>query len=70
MADAHQRRTLRLLAQELHQLVLALGVERGGRLVQHDDIRIVQENKGERQTLLLAPRQRLIPWRLVVDAVD
>ena len=70
VADADQRGLFRLLAQELHQLVLALGIERGGRLVEHDDVRVVQEDAGEGETLLLAARQRLVPRRLVLDALD
>ena len=54
--DADQGGGFRLLAQQHHQLVLALGIKRGGRFVQHDDIGIVQEDAGERQPLLLAAR--------------
>jgi hypothetical protein len=47
VANADQRRLGRLLGQSLHQPVLAFRVERSSRLVEHDDIRVVEEDAGE-----------------------
>ena len=54
--------------KQLHQLVLALGIERRCRLVKHDDVGLVQEDAREREALLLAARERLVPGRLFLDA--
>jgi hypothetical protein len=47
VANADQRRLGRLLGQSLHQPVLAFRVERSSRPVEHDDIRVVEEDAGE-----------------------
>src|SRR6476659_8843206 len=38
MADADDRGLGQLFGHQLHHLVLALFIERGGRLVEHDDV--------------------------------
>ena len=48
--------------------MLTAGVERGGRLVEHDDVRLMQKNKAGPP--LLAPGTGLIPWRLLLKAID
>ena len=70
VADADDGRLRAALAEELHQLFLALRIERRRRFVHHDDVRLVQEDAGEGEALLLAARQGLVPGRLLVDALD
>ena len=54
---------------DLHHLVLALLVERRGRLVEHDDVGVVQQQPREGEALLLAAGQGLVPRRLFLDLV-
>jgi hypothetical protein len=63
MADADEGRVLRLYAEKRHQLVLALGIERGGCFIEHDNVRSVEKDASEGQCLLLTTRQGLIPLR-------
>ena len=58
-------------AELVHQHRLALGIERRGRLVHHDDVGLVQEQPREGEALLLAAGQRAVPWHvLVVELLD
>jgi len=52
MRDADDGGFRQFLRHDIHHLVLALFVERGGGFVQHDDVRIVQNQSGEGQPLL------------------
>ena len=70
VADADQRRLGNLLVDELHQLFLALGIERRGGLVQHDQVGLVDDQPREGEALLLAARQRLLPGAFLVEAVQ
>ena len=45
---------LRALAQEIHDDMAVLAVERGGRLVGEDQLRLLGEGAGDRDTLLFA----------------
>ena len=56
MPDAHDRGVRELLRQETHQPVLAHRIERRGRLIEHDDIGLVQKDAREREALLLSAR--------------
>ena len=47
MADADDARMLELACQKHHQSILARGIERGGRLVEHDDVRAVEQDARE-----------------------
>jgi hypothetical protein len=49
---------------------LDVGIERGGCLVEHDDVRAMQQDAGKGESLLLAPGERLIPWRLLLKTID
>src|SRR5262245_62865331 len=69
MANA-QKGDLRPLNEQLHEQILALGIERGSGLVEHDDIRLVKQDTRKRQALLLAARKRLVPGSFVVEFVD
>src|ERR1700733_15041173 len=53
MSHADDRCLWQFLHQHFHHLVLALLVERGRSLVQNHDIRAMQQQSRERQTLLL-----------------
>ena len=53
-------------AELVHQHRLALRIERGGRLVHHHDVGLVQEQAREGEALLLATRERAVPFRLFV----
>ena len=55
--------------EQLHELGLVCQVERGGRFVEDDNVRLVQENAGKRQPLFLAARERLVPRRFLVELV-
>ena len=70
MADADDRGRVELVGQQLHQFVLALGIERRGGLVQHDDVGPMQQDPRERESLLLAARERLVPGRFLVEPID
>jgi hypothetical protein len=48
--------------------MLTAGVERGGRLVEHDDVRLMQKEPGKGAAS--RPRTGLIPWRLLLKAID
>ena len=67
MGDADDGGLRQLGHDDLHHLVLALFVERGGRLVQHDDVGVVQQQPREGQPLLFAAGQRLVPRRVFLD---
>ena len=51
--DAHNSQRSELSGQQLHQLVLAVRVQRRCRLIKHYDIRLVQEDPRESKTLFL-----------------
>src|SRR5215468_9355427 len=67
MTDADDGRVCELPRQKSHQTILAARVEGGGSLVQYDDIRAMEEEPCERQTLLLSARQDLIPRPLLIE---
>jgi hypothetical protein len=69
VTHADQRRLFGLANQQFHELVLALRIKRGRRLVQHDDIGVVKNDAGERQALLFAARQGLVPGTFLVDPI-
>ena len=70
MGNADQSGAGQLFDQELHHLVLAFRVKCRSRFVKHDDFWIVQEQSREREPLLFAARQRLVPGRfLILDFV-
>jgi hypothetical protein len=52
VANADQGSALRLAAKEVHQLILAFGIERCRCLVKDDDIGIVKKDARERESLL------------------
>ena len=54
MGDADDGGFRQLPDDDLHHLVLALFVERGGRFIEHDDVGIVQQQPREGEALLLA----------------
>ena len=54
--DADDGGRTELRRQELHELVLAGGIERGCRLIEHDDVGPMEQNSREGQSLLLAAR--------------
>ena len=70
VADADEGGGVELFGQQRHQLVLARRIERRGRLVEHDDVGLVQENAREGQPLLLAAGEDLVPGRVLLEAAD
>jgi hypothetical protein len=48
MSDTDDRRVCQFLAQKLHQLTLTLMVERRGRFVQYNYVRLMKEQSGKR----------------------
>jgi hypothetical protein len=69
MPDAHDRGVRKLLRQETHQSALPHRIERRGRLIEDDDVGLVQEDAGEREALLLSARQRLVPGPFFVETL-
>ena len=69
MANA-QERYFRPINQQVHKLVLTLGIEGSSRFVEHDDIGIVKQDSRERQPLLFATGQRLVPESFGVELVE
>jgi hypothetical protein len=70
VADADDGRVLELVGEQGHELVLALGIERGGRFVEDDDVGPMQQEPSEGEALPLSARQRLVPRRFLVDPLD
>jgi len=66
VSDADNGGLRQFLDHHLHHLVLALLVERRGRLVKHDDVRVVQEQTRESEPLFFTAGQRLVPRLLLV----
>lgn len=56
------------LLKELVRALLAVVVERRRHFVEKDPLRLVEEDTGDRQALLLMRRQLLVPQRGVVEA--
>ena len=54
MSDADHGRIGDLLIDELQQLCLAVGVERRGGFIHHNQVRAVNEQAGEGEPLLFA----------------
>src|SRR5262249_41691283 len=54
--DADDRQVAALFRQKLHQNVLAVGIKRRGRLVEHHNVRLMQKDARKGQALLLASR--------------
>jgi hypothetical protein len=59
-----------LLDQEFHQMILAGGIERRCRLIEHNDVRPMNKDPREGKPLLLAAGQHLLPGRILLDVVD
>src|SRR5262249_25518395 len=70
MPDADDGRCLELIRQHLHHLVLAVRIECGSGFVEHDDLRLMQENPRKGHTLLLAAGEDWIPRPRVPKAMD
>jgi hypothetical protein len=70
VADADQRRMIRLPNQQLHELVLALRIQCSSRFVENDDVRLLKDNPRECKTLLFTARQCLIPRSLLIQPRD
>ena len=58
------------LEDEPHQVLLARRIERRGRLVHHDDVGPMDEQAREREPLLLAAGEDVLPARVLVEARD
>ena len=67
MTDADHDAVRQLGAQRSVQRELLTLVERGGRLVQEDHLRLGQQHTGERDALLLAGREHLRPVGHLVE---
>ena len=57
MGDHHGGAAAAHLFQRALDLLLGAGVERAGRLVEQQDVRVLQDGAGDRHPLLLAARQ-------------
>src|SRR6266851_8119685 len=57
MRDHHGGAAAAHLFQRALDLLLGAGVERAGRLVEQEDMRVLEDRAGDRHTLLLAARQ-------------
>jgi hypothetical protein len=53
--------------EEFHELVLAGGIERRCRFIEHDNVGPMEEDSREGQPLLLATGQYLVPRRLFIE---
>ena len=56
--------------EEFHELVLASGIERRCRFVEHDNVGSMKKDTREGQPLLLATGQYLVPRRLFIEPRD
>ena len=56
--------------EEFHELVLAGGIERRCRFIEHDNVGPMEEDSREGQPLLLATGQYLVPRRLFIETGD
>ena len=56
MTETNNGRSFELPAQKLHQLILIRWIEGRGCLIEHDDIRPMEEDSRERQTLFFPAR--------------
>src|SRR5450755_1642325 len=61
VTNAQNRRLLQLIVEQAHDAALAVFVERGGRFVEKDPSRFVQQEAREGEALLFAERQFLVP---------
>jgi hypothetical protein len=69
MGDADHGGLGQFPGHQFHHLVLALGVERRCRFIEHDNVGIVQKQPREGEPLFFASRQRLVPRRVFLDFV-
>ena len=69
MTNADDGRLFELLEQELHQSILVRCVEGRGGFIEYDDIRAMEEDSREPQTLFLPARQDLIPGAFLIEAL-
>src|SRR5664279_1713921 len=68
--DAYDRRVGKALSHERHQMFLARRIERRRRLVHDDDIRLMQQQADESETLTFAAGQSAVPGSLFVEMFD
>jgi len=68
--NADDGRCAEFLGQEFHQMILAGGIERRCRLIEHDDVRPMKKDPCECKSLLLATGQHLVPGRFFLDVLD
>src|SRR5215216_373098 len=69
MSNADDRRVPEFAHKELHQPALTRRIEGCGSLVEHDDVRPMEEDSREPQPLLLPARQCLVPRSFLVQAL-
>ena len=67
---AHDGGMRKALGHECHQMSLARRVERRCRLIHDDDIRLMQQQAHEGETLTFAAGQGAIPGGLFVEMFD
>ena len=67
MADRNDGRAGKLRAQHLVERGFGGLVERGGRFVEEQEIRLLQDGARDREPLLFAERQNAVPVRLFVQ---
>jgi hypothetical protein len=70
VSDAHNRGFGKALGHELHQFLLTGRIERRRRLVHDDDIRMMQHQAHESETLTFAAGQSAVPGSLFVEMLD
>src|SRR5450759_1997250 len=61
VANAHHGRILQLFVEQVHDVALAVFVERGCGFVEKDPARFMQEEPREGEALLLAERKLIVP---------
>jgi hypothetical protein len=69
MSNRNQRHSVQLRMDDLPNLCVRLRVHRGGRLVQHDDLALAEEDAGEAEELTLAAREGLFVLYYRVELV-
>jgi len=69
VADADHGRLGQFLDQQAHDVFLAGLVERGGRLVHEDPLRLVDQHAREGDPLLFAARQDVVPAFGLVEPI-
>ena len=70
MRDRHQTRPGQLLLEHSHQVGLARIIERRGRLVHENPIRLVQQKPSESEALLFAAAQHPVPALGLIEPID